>query len=147
VLNWLRDIVAPLRMTDPELGPLRYSRDMGGWEGRLAFSPTNTDVEIFLLGPPSGPSETQRAFFREVSRRYEELWTLVHAEVCGCKGREGGTHLVQLVLEGITLRELGTSGPPRWELWYKHDPPDELDSRCVVDIEGWKPVDVWSADD
>lgn len=80
-MNWwkrMREQFSPLRRTHPLLGQLTYMRmpDEGRsyWEGRVPFGPSETDIEIFITGGESGPGESQLACFREITRRFADLW-------------------------------------------------------------------------
>jgi hypothetical protein len=74
MLEWWKDLVRPIRRTDPQFGKLRYLRDARFWEGRAAFSPIASEVEVLIPGEPSGPADDQRAFFNDIRKRYDSLW-------------------------------------------------------------------------
>jgi len=146
VLNWLKDLIAPVRVTDPELGPLRYYRDTGAWQGWMAFVPTNTQVEILLKGPQSGPTVGQRHILREISERYVALWPSLHFELCGCNPSGGGRCAQRLILQSISLSEMESGEAATWDMGYNVNTADELESFVIVHLQGWKPICV-SADD
>ena len=139
MLNWIKDLVRPIRLADPVLGTLRYLRDTRTWEGWIEFAPTGTQVEILLTGPLSGPSAEQRAFLSQLETRYADLWPRVEREL-----REAvpGDDQVpgRFVLKGIDLPET-LSAETEWELCYESEPAAEL-SCFAVQLQGWRPVNV-----
>jgi hypothetical protein len=59
MLEWWKDLVRPIRTTDPQFGKLRYLRDARFWEGRATFSPIAAEIEVLIPGEPSGPADKQ----------------------------------------------------------------------------------------
>jgi hypothetical protein len=139
VLNWLKDIVSPVRVTDPVLGPLRYLRDTRTWEGWIAFAPTGTQVELLLTGAMTGPTAEQRVFLSQLQARYSELLPSLENEL-----RQAVPEDVSVpgpfVLKAIDLPE-ELSGEPAWELCYEVEAASGL-SFYVVQLQGWHPVNV-----
>jgi hypothetical protein len=139
VLNWLKDLVSPVRVADPVLGPLRYLRDTRTWEGWLAFGPTGTQVELLLSGPVTGPSAEQRLFLSQVQARYSELLPSLENELQ--QAVPAGVAVPgRFVLKAIDLPE-ELSGVPDWELCYEAEPAGDL-SYFAVQLQGWRPVSV-----
>jgi hypothetical protein len=80
-VNWWKRVqeqFSPLRRAHPHFGPLTYMRmpdeARSYWEGRLSFGPSDTEIEVFVDGGESGPSDSQLACFKEIARRFPELW-------------------------------------------------------------------------
>lgn len=71
-LRWLRERLQPRTCTDPLFGVLRFQR-VGFWEGRAPFAPVAREVEVLIDADEDGPSLEQRAFYRELERRYDTL--------------------------------------------------------------------------
>jgi hypothetical protein len=74
MINWLKDLISPVRLTDPYFGSMRYLRDAQFWEAQRVFSPVGNTVEILAKSHLSGPTEKQRDFFVQLEARYESLW-------------------------------------------------------------------------
>jgi hypothetical protein len=46
MFEWWKDLVRPIRTTDPQFGKLRYLRDARFWEGQAVLSPIAAEVEV-----------------------------------------------------------------------------------------------------
>lgn len=90
---------------------------------KVWFSPTGAAIECSINSDSSGPTPSQRAFFRHVAERYVDLLPKISAQV--------EAELRQLKLDyaltnfestyslaGMTIPQLNTS-PVEWELWFE----------------------------
>lgn len=137
MLEWLKDLVRPIRITDPRFGQLRYLRAARFWEGRVAFPPIANDVEILIDGEPSGPMPQQRAFFDELQTRYESLWPELQA-ILATEARRLEIDVQDFVLVCLTLPAPSGSGlETEWDLSYETNPRSW---HFMVQMRGWLPA-------
>jgi hypothetical protein len=73
VLAQLKDLLRPIRLTDPVFGRIRFLRDARFWEGNCPFPPAGKDVEVLIHAAQTGPSAGQRELFLEIAERYGDL--------------------------------------------------------------------------
>ena len=78
LLHELKLRFAPPRLHDAEFGELVFmyipnAPERSYWEGKWRFPPTDTIVEIDLLGPESGPSPEARGFYSALPGRFASL--------------------------------------------------------------------------
>jgi hypothetical protein len=59
-----------LAMVDPVFGPLRFQA-AGFWEGNVLFSPTQSTIEVIVNAGRDGPSDSQRAFLKDLEVRIQ----------------------------------------------------------------------------
>jgi hypothetical protein len=139
MLEWWKDLVVPIRRTDPQFGRLRYLRDARFWEGHADFTPVATDVEVLIHGEPSGPTDQQRTFVDEVRQRYDSLWPNVH-KVLETEARRLEIDSREFVLVAVSVPATsGTSLQTGWELSYETKPSSW---HFTVRMTGWLPVGV-----
>jgi GT2 family glycosyltransferase len=134
MFDWLKDIVRPVWMDDPQLGRLRYFRDTRTWEGWIAFPPVGRQIEILLTGTHTGPTEHQREFLRALESRYEQLWEAVRPDLL----EAAVSRPKVFTLVGIDLPAVVDDGV-EWELCYETEPESWL---FTVQMRGWTPENV-----
>lgn len=123
MLEWWKDLIRPIRLVDSRFGNLRYLRDARFWEGRAAFAPTGTEVEVLISGHSSGPTEQQRIFFSELQERYNSLWAELHRTLA-IEAQRVHIDTRTLVLACIDVPQAGSDGSDaEWALSYETQPP------------------------
>jgi hypothetical protein len=139
MLEWWKDLVRPIQITDSQFGQLRYVRDARFWEGRVHFTPTRNEIEVLIDGSPSGPTEPQRAFFDEIQHRYDSLLTQVQP-VLEKEARRLEIDRRDFVLVGVSLPAAsGETLKQHWELSYETTPSSW---HFTVRMEAWSPAGV-----
>ena len=63
---------ATKRMDDAQFGPI-WRNPRGAWRGKILFSPTDSEVSLYLRGGDDCPTDWHRRCFAELVRRYPEL--------------------------------------------------------------------------
>jgi hypothetical protein len=135
---------------DPDFGSLRRVGG-GDWHGEVPFDhpPTGASSLSLLIGAgDEHPTDEQRVLFREILRRYAELWPRV-AEALASYHPEHNT--VEAVAKHIDkpclcLDPLVGGQPCRWSLQYTFDYPNEGDMGYFVDFCEWEIVGVSAVD-
>jgi hypothetical protein len=126
----------PLRLVDPVFGSLRFQR-VGFWEGRVTFTPTQSEVEVLLDGGPLGPSEAQRHFFTELSSRFHAtLPALVKAMRERLASYQGPR---KAQTESFTLVCIGLPADPSESSSCELSFEDASGFHYTVPISGWAP--------
>jgi len=139
MLEWWKDLVRPIRRTDPQFGKLRYLRDARFWEGHAGFTPIGTEVEVLIPGEPSGPTDQQRAFFDDLQKRYDSLWPELH-KVLEAEARRLEIDSREFVLVCTDLPAPGvTSADCDWALSYETKPSSW---HFTVRMTAWMPAEV-----
>ena len=140
MLQWLKDVIRPIRRQDQRFGPMRYLRDTRTWEGWTEFSPVKGNVEVLLSGGPEGPTENQRQFIELLESRYPALVSEVRAhpmEAAAAQPNINGD-AVRFTLVAVDLPAEVTDDMS-WELCYETEPK----SWCfAVQMRGWMPRSV-----
>ena len=134
MLNWLRDLLQPIRVTDPVLGPLRYLRDTRTWEGWIDFRPVGHPVEVLLSGGPTGPEQAQKSLLQELAEKYVVLLPSVLGMLNDSAATHGMQGRLSFKLVAIDLPELAGAA---WELCFETEPPSAF---YVVQMNGFSPV-------
>lgn len=120
MLDWLKDVILPVRRHDPRFGAMRYLRAARFWEGKANFRATGERVEVLLCGNSSGPTSEQRIFFDELQETYESLWPLLR-EKLATEARKVGVAASEFELVCVTIPE--QPGPEaEWEMSYQTRP-------------------------
>jgi hypothetical protein len=138
MLEWVKDIVLPVRTEDQLFGSLLFSRAARSWEGRALFRPVNTEIEVLVLGSPAGPSELQRAFFTELERRYEGLRPVVEQHLKSEATRVPSAPGAAFRLVAVDVPEQ-PGDLAEWALSYETLPPSW---HFTVLMRGWSPSQV-----
>ena len=140
MIDWLKDLVRPIRRTDPQFGRMRYLRDTCTWEGWTSFAPTGGQVEVLLSGDRTGPSEQQRQFVRTLETRYASIFPAVRSSLIEAVGPEAGISglPVEFTLVAIDLPAELTDATT-WELCYETEPKARF---LAVEMKAWQPTNV-----
>lgn len=138
MFEWWKDLVRPIRKTDPQFGKIRYLRDARFWEGHAAFSPIAAEVEVLIPGEPSGPADEQRAFFDDIQKRYDLLWPDV-LKVLDTEALRVESDGREFVLVCVDLPAPSGGGDCEWALSYETKPPSW---HFTVQMKGWMPAEV-----
>jgi hypothetical protein len=137
MLDWLQDVVAPIRKRDSRFGELRFMRTTGFWEGRTPFRPLGRAIEVLVWGHSGGPSDEQRAFFDVVEERYDSLWPLIK-ERLDTEARSVGA--ASDVFDLVAVSVPAEPGPSAaWELSYETRPPSW---HFTVRMAAWAPGEI-----
>ena len=138
MFEWWKDLVRPIRTTDPQFGNLRYLRDARFWEGHAAFSPIAAEVEVLIPGEPSGPADEQRAFFNEIQTRYDSLWPEI-LRVLETEARRLEIESREFALVCVDLPAFDGDVDRDWALSYETKPPSW---HFTVRMTAWMPAGV-----
>lgn len=76
ILNWIKRAFVPPKLVDRRFGNMVYQRvskeaDADYWEGAGQFA--GQDVEYFVDGPESGPSDAQRALCDVLEKNWKTI--------------------------------------------------------------------------
>jgi len=139
MIDWLKDMIRPIRLTDPQLGRMRYLRQTRTWEGWTEFPAVGRGVDVLLSGDVTGPTADQRVFLQELKARYEGIFpavrsNLVEATAAGALSAAA----VEFILVGLNLPAEVTD-EMAWELCYETEPQTRF---LAVQMKGWVPMDV-----
>src|SRR5262245_49534305 len=121
MLQWLKDLVRPIRTRDPRFGDLLYLRDARFWEGKVTFAPVGRLVEVIVCGSETGPTAAQRSFIDELELRYDALWPMVHEKLLAERRKMNGASDVAFDLVCVNVPETPCSSA-EWELSYETRP-------------------------
>ena len=135
MLEWLKDLVRPIRLEDPGFGPVRHFRDAKFWEGKTPFPPLGREVEVLIHGPEAGPSDAQRVFYKEVQDRYAALWPELERMLKAEAMEIEESHRARFCLLSVNV-PAAPGQAVEWELSYETEPPSW---HYTVTLQGWKP--------
>lgn len=154
-MRLLRKIAAMLRPAveeygDPDFGTLLRVGG-GDWSGGVPFHhpPTRASSLSLLIGAGGDrPTDEQRVLFREILRRYAELWLGVANALANYHPEHKTVEAVaEHVDEPCLCLEPFVGGQPRrWSLQYTFDYPNEGDIGYFVDFCEWEIVGVSAVD-
>ena len=86
LLHNLKLRFSPPRLQDPEFGELLFiyiqnAPERSYWEAKWRFPPTDTSIDIDLLGPESGPLPEARSFYHALPSRFTSLLDAARPEL------------------------------------------------------------------
>lgn len=130
-------------LDDPDFGQLVYN--LQAWDGGVMFPRAPfTHAHVHLLGPDSGPTDEQRALFKDLLSRFDVWWPLVAQALCKC--HSGST----------TLQELDRLIHPRFCIDFDDSPTSlnltfDLSSEWdendyCVRLRDWEVVAIWGGE-
>jgi hypothetical protein len=139
MIEWLKDMVRPIWLTDPQLGRMRYLRDTGTWEAWTEFPAVGRDVEVLLSGDVTGPTDDQRVFLQELKARYESIFTAVKSNLVEATSADAlNAAAVEFTLVVVDLPAEVTD-EMSWELCYETEPKARF---LAIRMKGWVPTNV-----
>lgn len=68
----------------PVFGKMYFQRippDKSYWEGRAAFRPTKTEIEVFVDGDENGVAPGASEFYQKVQEHYQDIIARFHPEI------------------------------------------------------------------
>jgi len=133
MLEWVKDIVRPVRTEDPRFGSLLFSRAAGFWEGRSSFRPVNGPVDVLVFGSADGPTEVQRTCFAALEDRYEAILPAIEERLTTEANRVPAARGRAFRLVAIDIPEQA-GGVTKWALSFETDPPSW---HFTVLMRGW----------
>jgi hypothetical protein len=140
MLDWLKDLVSPIRIDDSRFGTIRYLRDARFWEGKARFAPTGSEVEVLIPGGPRGPTSEQYVFYDHLQARYEALWPDLR-ERLAAEALRVQVDTRDFALVCIDLPDpAAAQSPAEWSLGYETSPPSSW--YFTVEMDGWTPAEV-----
>lgn len=138
LLKKVASLFSPTYKDDPFFGRLRFQK-VGFWEGRKFFAPENGEYEITIDGGLEHPTESQRAFFREIETKYPELKKELTKEFLELLQNWKDDFSEEEVWDQCSLQGIGIpdidAGKTEWELVYELT--DDGHCFCPV-IENWE---------
>ena len=135
MLDWLLDVVLPVRCEAPEFGSLRYLRQVRWWEGKGRFQ--GAAIEWLVHAPRSGPDAQQAAFVRELADRYASMLPGIERAMRSTVDDEGLVQPASLQLAHIEVPAIPGS-EARWSMSYDGLPERTLEVMMI----GWAVADV-----
>ncbi|MGJ4911341.1 hypothetical protein [Bradyrhizobium sp. HKCCYLS2033] len=139
IRRWLSRFVSkPLELDDVFFGRLV---SMGSyWEARRQFSPTRTEIELFIDAPGERqpPNQRQREFFAWVERDYADIIRNVDQvarPICERWFRKPteGPFEAEFILSSFSI-PLPSDGPAEWEMSF--DSRTDPNHTLVVELRG-----------
>ena len=130
------------RREDPIFGSMLYMGDrLKYWEGRARFSPTDSQIEVFVDGAADDDMAEQHEFFEKLvadwPRLREEIWKMLGPSLPKRNSKEQvATTFDQLRLSSISIPK-GTIETAEWELSFD-DPSSEYS--YTVHMKGYQSV-------
>ena len=135
-LEWLLDVVRPVRRSDAQFGQMRFLRQVQWWEATMRFEPIDAGVSLLIRAPRSGPTASQRGFVREFQSRYARLEPLLVQELRVEADELGLPTTTKFVLDFVEVPAThGTNA--RWRLGFRTVPPH---SDFSLTMQDWEPV-------
>lgn len=140
MINWLRRVFGPKKVSDPVFGDLSY---MGGyWEGKGIFPATGSPIEWFVDAGEDGPGEPQRALFGRLVERYPKLLPAVLAalaeHIAAWRDESSSQDLSSsLRLVAVSIPE-SESPAMEWDLSF--DSELRGSPHFAVSMKGWEPA-------
>lgn len=151
-LRWFSTLLRPAveEYDDPVFGTLRR-RGGDCWSGEVPFDhpPTGARaLSVFVEAGEGHPTDDQRALFREILARYDELWPRV-AEALANDHPDHKT--VEAVTEhvdepSLRLDPIVVDQPRGWSLDFTFEHPNDGDMGYIVDFLEWEIVGVDAGD-
>ena len=136
-LEWLKDLMRPIRRVDAQLGAIRYHREARFWEGASDFAPTGRQVELLIDASYRGPTEDQRSFFSELERRYAALLPRIASLLRAGARHATGSDSYDFILVAIEIPPPDAlRSSAEWSLSYETMPPK---LHLTVQLTGWTP--------
>jgi hypothetical protein len=125
-----------LTRTDPVFGELRYYPEILYWRGRVLFSPLNREVSVDLGDDDEGLFAKQRAWYKELERRYPTIQAEIEQLVQSSSRCSETFDRLQLdrvnfpdhPTEDVDFALGYTSSSTRWAYW--------------ITVESWKPAEL-----
>ena len=136
MFEFWKDLFRPIRMQDPDFGPLRYLRDARMWEGRLDFAPLGHEVGVVVFGDAGGPTDRQRAFFGELVARYDGLWPAIRGMLEAAARDHGLEAATRFRFDCFSIPEQ-PGDTADWDLSYETEPPSRFYFNVM--FKGWTP--------
>jgi hypothetical protein len=148
-MSWFqrqKEQLRPRRLEHPVFGRLTFMRmpvaARSYWEGRVAFPATGTEIEIFVQGDEHGPGDEQVACFREIARRYPDLWRTLETRLASFQGawirRPAPRPIADLYPLSALSVPLALSDEMEWDLTF--DSVQDPDHIYTFEMRGWEPV-------
>lgn len=137
MLDWLKDLIQPLRREDRYFGTLRFLRDTRVWEGWIEFHPVGHRVEVLLSGTQEGKNDQQREFLIELEQQYVALAPTVMKLLSERAAHSSPVNDASFKLVAIDLPDEPQTSP--WEMCFETEPPSDF---FVVQMSGFTPQDV-----
>jgi hypothetical protein len=112
------------------------------WEGRGRFSPTDSDIAYWVKAGDSGPSESHRALYRQIEKRYDELLLLLtpllnREYAAQMDGHDLPLGQARFSVDIVHIPEV-ESESMEWGLDFSCDRWD--DALFTVHMKGWQPT-------
>lgn len=120
--KYLRSVLRPPVIDDPTFGKLVFDRGSRAWEGAVTPPFAGFEVGLLVDADESGPTEQQRAFYRELSGRYSELREAIEDVLLEALQNWDPSIRREEVWERFALESISVPRSSRddrsWELWY-----------------------------
>src|ERR1700680_3301643 len=108
------DLFKRVRRDDPVFGSMLYMGDkLEYWEGKAHFSPTGTEIEVFVSGTSDDSMSQQHGFYETVCLRWSEWSPQITAKVrleAQPDSREG------LEVSSMSIPKSGFIADAEWEV-------------------------------
>ena len=134
LFEWLNErekrIVAT--MEDPVFGFIEKEKNLeNDWITEIDFPPMGSEITLFIDAPESGPTDGQRALYREIVAKYDSLRDEIRQALVAYVEEDWEFELG-------TLRIDAGDAPRNWSAQYTADTDEDGDMGYFVDIEDWK---------
>lgn len=110
------------------------------WDGEVEFAPTGALVEVSLVAPEEGPSERQRALFREIEARYMARLPAMLAAL------HASWEEATLEYELVGIEIAGEEKPTQWTAHFTVDWNEFYGMSFFVTLTDWKITDIMGVD-
>jgi hypothetical protein len=147
-LRNLRLWLSPLRMADPDFGPLVFMHiskwpERSYWEAQWKFPATGTEVGISLRGDESGPTPESRLFYLSLLPRFDSILTACRPKLERVFQEWRKQELPQDLFSVLKLTGFGLEDPleqpVRWDVWFETTDDDWLG--ITIPFAGESPQD------
>ena len=142
----LRRWIGPPAFDDPVFGRLVFRRfkenpEYSCWRGASVFGPVGAKVALHIDADEAGPGETQRALYRQIEARWDELRNAAAGELI-LWHKDVAEEALTDVWSVYRLAEVNVprreSPAMVWRLGF--DSTADPNHLYVVDFKGWEPT-------
>ena len=124
---------------DPVFGELQFFKSFGSWKGEGTFAAIQSGVTIWVDAAEDGPTAEQRALYRQIEQKYNDLLPEIHKALAQYVEHDWEFDLGILEISDDTRSE-------RWTAEYHAETEEDGDMMYEVKVVNWVVSDVTGSD-
>jgi hypothetical protein len=148
-MSWFqrqKEQLRPRRLEHPIFGRMTFMRmpvaSRSYWEGRAMFPATGAEIEVFVRADEHGPGDEQVVCFREIARRYPDLWPTLEAGFASFQERwirrpAPGPFVELYTLSGLSV-PMTLAEEMEWDITF--DSAQDPEHIYGFEMRGWEPI-------